>query len=141
MLLPARTDDSVAPRGSVAAPLAQISAATWLLCGLTVAGAVLRFATLGKQSFWLDEALAARELHMSFGAMLSAIAPREPNPPLFFVLAWPWAHVFGTTEAGIRSLSAVAGTALIPIAYLSGRQLVSRSAGLLAAVSSRSARS
>ena len=133
MLLPARTDDSVAPRGSVAAPLAQISAATWLLCGLTVAGAVLRFATLGKQSFWLDEALAARELHMSFGAMLSAIAPREPNPPLFFVLAWPWAHVFGTTEAGIRSLSAVAGTALIPIAYLSGRQLVSRSAGLVAA--------
>ena len=133
MLLPTRTDDAVAARGTLITSPAQIAASTWLLCGLTVIGAVLRFATLSKQSFWLDEALAARELHLSFGAMLHSIGPREPNPPLFFVLAWPWTRLFGTSEAGIRSLSAVAGTALIPIAYLSARQLVSRAAGVVAA--------
>ena len=38
--------------------------------GLTLLGAVLRFVTVSHQSFWLDEALAARELHLSFGSML-----------------------------------------------------------------------
>ena len=95
---------------------------------------MLRFATISKQSFWLDEALAVRELHLSFGSMLSSIAAKEPNPPLFFIVAWPWAKLFGTSEAGVRSLSAIAGTAVIPISYLCGRELVSKRAGLVAAV-------
>jgi 4-amino-4-deoxy-L-arabinose transferase-like glycosyltransferase len=57
----------------------------------------------------------------------------ETNPPLYFVLGWLWARVFGTGEVGLRSLSALVGTAVIPIAYLCGRELVSRRAGLLAA--------
>jgi 4-amino-4-deoxy-L-arabinose transferase-like glycosyltransferase len=110
-----------------------ISAEPWLLIGLIVLGAALRLATVGSQSLWLDEALSARELHLSFGAMLSSIGASEVNPPLFFVLAWPFVKVFGPSEAGLRSLSVLAGTALIPIAYLCGRELVSRRAGLLAA--------
>ena len=133
MLIPARTGEATVARTEPLAWIGQISPAIWLLTGLTVLGAVLRLATVSHQSFWLDEALAARELHMSFGAMLRSINHGEPNPPLFFVLAWPWAKVFGTSEAGIRSLSVLAGTALIPVAYLCGRDLVSRRAGLLAA--------
>ena len=41
--------------------------------------------------------------------------------------------MFGAGEAGLRSLSALAGTAVIPITYLCGRELVSRRAGLVAA--------
>ncbi|MFL5832208.1 MAG: glycosyltransferase family 39 protein [Solirubrobacteraceae bacterium] len=111
-----------------------MSAETALVVGFTLAGAVLRFATLSKQSFWLDEALAAREIHHSFGTMLSSIGHSEANPPLYFVVAWGWAKAFGFSEAGLRSLSAVAGTALIPLGYLCGRELVSRRAGALAAV-------
>ena len=133
MLIPARTGEAPVARTDSLAWVSQISPAVWLLAGLTVLGAVLRFATVSHQSFWLDEALAARELHLSFGAMLRSISRGEPNPPLYFVLAWPWAKLFGTSEAGIRSLSVVAGTALIPIAYLCGRELVSRRAGMLAA--------
>jgi mannosyltransferase len=133
MLLPARTGDEIAARSVPIVSPRHVSASAWLLAGLTVVGAVIRLATLSKQSFWLDEALAARELHLSFGAMLSSIGPKEPNPPLFFVLAWPWAKLFGNSEAGIRSLSAVAGTAVIPLAYMSARQLVSRPAAVAAA--------
>ena len=92
-----------------------------------------RFATLGAQSYWFDEAQAAHELHLSVRPMWSSMVGVETNPPLYFTLGWLWARVFGTGEVGLRSLSALAGTALIPIAYLCGRELVSRRAGLVAA--------
>ena len=76
---------------------------------------MLRFATLTSQSYWFDEAQAAHELHLSFGGMLGAWSSGEPNPPLYFLVAWPWARLFGTGEAGLRSLSALLGTALIPL--------------------------
>jgi 4-amino-4-deoxy-L-arabinose transferase-like glycosyltransferase len=133
MLTPARVGEALVARDEPLLSPSRIPAEVMLLAGLTLLGAVLRFATVSHQSFWLDEALAARELHLSFGSMLSAIGRGEPNPPLFFLIAWPWAKLFGTSEAGIRSLLVVAGTALIPIAYLCGRELVSRRAGMLAA--------
>jgi len=42
--------------------------------------------------------------------MLHAIPHSEATPYLYYVLAWPWTHVFGSGEVGIRSLSALAGT-------------------------------
>jgi 4-amino-4-deoxy-L-arabinose transferase-like glycosyltransferase len=113
--------------------LAGLSASTWILIAITAAGAAIRFATQTSQSYWLDEAQAAHELSLSFGQMLSAWGRAEWNPPLYLIVAWPWAKVFGTGEAGVRSLSAVFGTALIPVMYLCGRELVSRRAGLIAA--------
>jgi mannosyltransferase len=113
--------------------LGGLSAATWILIAITVAGAAIRFATLTSQSYWLDESQAAHELSLSFGHMLSAWSRAEWNPPLYLIVAWPWAKVFGTGEAGVRSLSAIFGTALIPVIYLCGRELVSRRAGLIAA--------
>jgi uncharacterized membrane protein len=105
----------------------------WILVCLTVLGAALRFSTVANQSYWFDEAQAAHEMHLSFGALLSTLGAQETSPPLFFVLGWLWAKVFGTGAAGLRSLSVIAGTAVIPIAYLCGRELVSRRAGLVAA--------
>src|SRR5207244_11332534 len=57
----------------------------------------------------------------------------EVTPPLSYVLAWPWAHVFGTQEAALRSFSALLGIAVVPVAYLAGRELVSHATGLVAA--------
>jgi uncharacterized membrane protein len=133
MLVPARSDAAVAARTSRAVRVASIPSETWLVGGLIALGAVLRFSTLGDQSYWFDEAQAAHELHLSLGPMLSAMVDKETAPPLYFVLGWVWVHVFGDGEVGLRSLSALAGTALIPIAYLCGRELVSRRAGLLTA--------
>src|SRR5204863_9249224 len=104
-----------------------------LLAGITIAGALLRFLTLDVQSYWLDEVATVNILHKGFGDMVSAIASGESTPPLYYVVAWLWAKVFGTGEVGLRSLSALFGTAAIPLAYLLGRDLVGRRTGLVAA--------
>jgi hypothetical protein len=104
----------------------------WIIGGLTVLAATLRFATLAHQSLWLDEALTANDVHLSFGAMLSTVASHEANPPLYYVLAWMWTRILGFGDAGLRSLSALWGTAVIPIAYLCARELASHRAALIA---------
>ena len=104
-----------------------------MVAGLTVLAAALRFATLTHQSLWFDEAQAVHEMRLSLGAMLHTWSANEPNPPLYFVVAWLWTHVFGAGTAGLRSLSAVIGTATVPLVYLAGREMVSRRASLLAA--------
>jgi len=98
------------------------------------AGAALRFATLDTQSLWLDEAVTARLLRMDLGAMLQAIPDSESTPPLYYLVAWLWIHVFGTGEAGMRSLSALLGTVTIAIVWALGRRLGGERAGLAAAV-------
>src|SRR5947199_10307168 len=99
--------------------------AGWALLGITAAAAALRFSTLGVQSFWHDEAVTVgRVLHPGLGATLKEIPSSEATPPLYYVLAWLWSKLFGTSEAGIRSLSALFGTVTVPGAYLVGRRLV-----------------
>ena len=93
MLIPARTGAAVRGRQESLAWLSQVRVETWLLAGVTVLAAVLRFTTLSSQSFWLDEAQAVHEVHLSFGGMLSAWSATEWNPPLYLLIAWPWAKV------------------------------------------------
>lgn len=101
---------------------------------LTALGAALRFATLDLQSFDFDEAFTVGPLlGGSFGDMLDAIPRTESSPPLYYVLAWLWTQVFGVGEVGVRSLSAVLGTALIPVTFGAARELGGRRAGLIAA--------
>jgi hypothetical protein len=96
-------------------------------------GAVLRFATLDDQSFWLDEAYTVRLLDQPLGDMLRDLPDQESAPPLYYLLAWGWGHVFGFGEVGLRSLSALVGTLLIPVAYAAGTRLAGRRAGVVAA--------
>src|SRR5207302_4100086 len=88
----------------------------WALAGLTVLAASLRFSTLGVQSFWHDEAVTVgRILRPSLFDTLKTIPSSEATPPLYYVLAWGWTKVFGLGEVGVRSLSALFGTALVPV--------------------------
>ena len=104
-----------------------------LLAGITLAGALLRFTTLNVQSYWLDEVATVNILRHGFGDMLSAVSSGESTPPFFYIVAWVWSKAFGTGEVGLRSLSALLGTATIPLVYVLGRQVAGRVTGLLAA--------
>jgi mannosyltransferase len=121
------------PNLRLRAAVGRIPADVWAVGALTLVAALIRFVTIASQSYWADEALTAYEIHLKFGAMLTAVAHYETTPPLYFIVAWAWAHVFGTGEAALHSLSALAGIAVVPIAYLCGRDLVSRRAGVIAA--------
>src|SRR4051794_6605390 len=104
-----------------------------LLAGITLAGALLRFVTLDVQSYWLDEVATVNVLRHGFGDIFSAISNGESTPPVYYVVAWFWSKLFGTGEVGLRSLSALLGTATIPVAYLLGREVANRTTGLVAA--------
>jgi mannosyltransferase len=103
------------------------------LAGLTAVGAVLRFTRLGYQGFWFDEGNTALLIHFSPGKMLGLIPQTESTPPLYYCLAWVWARIFGYGEAGLRSLSALAGVLTVPVMYAAVAKLLSRRAGLIAA--------
>ncbi|MDQ6750970.1 MAG: glycosyltransferase family 39 protein, partial [Actinomycetota bacterium] len=107
-----------------------VSSALLWLASFTVAAAVLRFSTLGVQSYWYNEAATVVLVKLGFGDMLSRIPRMEGNPPLYYVLAWVWARVFGAGEVGMRSLSALAGTAMVPAVYAAGARLGGRRTGL-----------
>lgn len=100
-----------------------------------ILGAALRFATLDLQSYRYDEAVTVgRVLHPSLFDTLSAIPGSESTPPLYYLLAWFWSRLFGTGEVGLRSLSALAGTASIAVVYLGAVALpLPRRAGAIAA--------
>jgi mannosyltransferase len=103
------------------------------VAALTALGGALRFATLDRQSFWLDELVTVSLVRRSFGDMVRTIPHSEATPYLYYVLVWPWTHLFGSSEAGIRSFSALAGTATVVAAYGAGAALLSRRVGLIAA--------
>jgi mannosyltransferase len=106
----------------------------WIVAGLTLLAALLRFATLGVQAYHHDEIVtASRVLRGSFWHAMEAVGFSESAPPLYYALAWFWTQVTGTGEFGLRSLSAVAGVATVPVAYLLGAELRGRRAGLASA--------
>lgn len=109
----------------------------WLGVAIVVA-IVVRFPTLGDQSFWRDEASTALELNGSLGHALANVREFEGMPPAYFILAWLWTRVFGLGEAGLRSMSAVFGVMTVPVAWALARELKPSAAPLaagLAAVS------
>src|SRR5215203_978124 len=103
------------------------------VAGVLFAAAVLRLPTLGLQSYWGDEAFTVTDVRKSPVDMLHRIARVESSPPLYYCLAWVWSRLFGTSEAGLRSLSALFGIGTVLVAYLAGARLFSRRAGLMAA--------
>jgi mannosyltransferase len=123
--------DSGRPRGQ-AEPLSP-----GLLAGLgalIVVAALLRFYGIGHQGFWYDEADTAQLMHFSLGEMIGLLPHSESTPPLYYCVAWVWTRVFGDGEAGLRSLSALAGVLVVPVAFAAGfRLLRSHRAALIAA--------
>ena len=97
----------------------------------------LRLYHLDAQSLWNDEgtsvALAQRDL-----ATIARHASYDIHPPLYYFLLHGWVAVAGTSEAAVRSLSMLAGVALVAGVWALARRLsgptVAALAALLAAV-------
>lgn len=103
----------------------------WSLVALAALAAAIRFSTLGLQSYRHDEAVTAgRVLAAGLGQTMHRVWTGESTPPLYYLLAWGWSHLFGVGEVGLRSLSALFGVATVPVAALAGRELVGRRTGV-----------
>ena len=127
-----RREPAVPPEASVTPKIRHRE--LWLLAGIVIVGAAIRFSTLDQQSFWLDEATTWGIVSHGLGHVLSTVPKTESTPPLYYVLVWLWAQVFGTGEVGLRSFSALCGTLTIPVMWAVGRRLASERIGLVAAL-------
>jgi mannosyltransferase len=101
---------------------------------LILLAALLRFPTLDTQSFWLDEAITVLLVDQSFGDLVADLPDVESNPPLYDVLAWAWSQAFGHGEVGLRSLSALLGTATVALIAVGGRRVLGARASLVLAL-------
>ncbi len=60
--------------------------------------------------------------------------PRDNNPPFYYLILHYWILLAGDSEFAIRVPSAIAGALAIPVIYSIGSMLLSRVAGLIAAL-------
>jgi mannosyltransferase len=103
-----------------------------LLLGILALAAGLRFYQIGAQSLWSDEGNSAALASRSLGE-ITRDASQDIHPPLYYWLLHLWTMIFGTSEAALRSLSALLGTLLVLcIAHL-GRRMHNKTVGLVAA--------
>lgn len=86
-----------------------------LLLALLAGGVALRFAGLGSRSLWLDEAYSAWFAALSWADLWLQTPAYETHPPFYYSILKAWTMLFGTSAAGLRSLSAVAGILTIPV--------------------------
>ncbi|MGN6391439.1 MAG: glycosyltransferase family 39 protein [Gemmatimonadales bacterium] len=108
----------------------------WLVLGLTLAAAVLRWnAAAASSAFWTDEAefLAITRLP-TVGAVVRFLRDQEAHPPLFYVAERLWLALAGTTDRAAVALPILCGVLLVPLAYVAGSRLFSARAGIAAAI-------
>ncbi len=103
------------------------------LVAIVLVGAALRLIGLGDEPFWLDEAHTANFTKLTVSELWSFDDPFDTvNPPGFILLMKIWTQVSRSDE-WFRLLSALAGTATIPIVYAIGLRVANRRVGLFAA--------
>ena len=82
----------------------------WTICAVAVlSGIGLRFANLGRESLWLDEGYTAWAVSNPVPEIIRIIRV-DTAPPLFYILLRGWTHLFGFSEAALRSMSALMGS-------------------------------
>ncbi len=89
---------------------------------ILILGFVLRLINLN-QSFWLDESVQALTSQAPFLNLFVELRG-DFHPPLYHLLMWCWAHLFGNSEIIMRLPSVIFGTATIYFVYLIAKHLI-----------------
>ncbi|HEX2326405.1 MAG TPA: hypothetical protein VHQ00_13485, partial [Chloroflexota bacterium] len=82
---------------------------------MTLGAFLLRVYGLHHQSYWLDEVDALAFAAQPAGALLRKLAAIGENGPLYFLLLKGWLSFSGTSEFGVRALSAMTSTVAVPL--------------------------
>ncbi len=98
-----------------------------------VAGAIVRFTDITKASIWHDEGYTMMLAPRSPAQIIAGTA-RDVHPPLYYEVLHFWMRLFGTSELGSRSLSAVCLLLAIVVGFGLAKRLFGDGAGRLAAV-------
>lgn len=104
-----------------------------LVIVLTLLAVAVRFAGLTTSPLWTDEAFSLWMARHSWGGIWDWTWRLDAHPPLYYLLLHLWL-VLGDRVVVLRALSAAAGAATIPVAYLLGRAIGGARLGLLTAL-------
>jgi len=102
------------------------------VAALTVAALFVRLLGIGDESLWLDEAYTLLFSQLPIDRVITVGGAHE-EPPLYYLLVHALMRVYDSPIAP-RLVSALAGTASVPVLYALGARLFSRSAGFVAAM-------
>ncbi len=108
--------------------------APWLVIIITLIGGLLRVLIIGNKGLWLDETFSVWVSNHSVVDMLQWIVKIDQHPPLYYLLLHYWIALKGDAPDSIRLLSALFGTATIPVIYLIGKRMSGVVMGLVAAM-------
>lgn len=110
------------------------SLAPWLLIVITLIGGVLRVFMIGNKGLRLDESFSIWLSSQSVADILHWVVKIDQHPPLYYLLLHGWIARQGDALGSVRLLSALFGTATIPVIYLIGKRMSGVATGLAAAV-------
>ncbi len=108
--------------------------APWLVLVITLIGGGLRVLYLAKNGMWLDEAFSVWLANHNVADLLQWTVRIDQHPPLYYLLLHYWIPLNGDSPYYARLLSALFGTATIPIIYLIGKRISGSVVGLAAAM-------
>jgi 4-amino-4-deoxy-L-arabinose transferase-like glycosyltransferase len=92
----------------------------------------LRLASLTLQPLWWDEGWSVYFATTDLGSLFKLTAV-DIHPPLYYMLLHLWIEFLGSSAFSIKLLSALIGTATVPLLFVTGRRLFGGASGLLAA--------
>jgi len=104
------------------------------LTGILIVGTVLRFALLGRNSIWLDEAFAALVAQLKWQDIFAFLRFFDTHPPLYYLLLKAWVSLAGVGDVALRIPSAFFSVISVALTYALMRQLSSERVSLVSAL-------
>lgn len=101
---------------------------------IALLGGFLRVLLLGTKGMWLDETFSVWMASHPIPELLQWLVKIDQHPPLYYLLLHYWISFTGEAAYDVRLLSALFGTATIPLIYLIGRRISGTVVGLAAAL-------
>lgn len=101
---------------------------------IMLAALALRLFWIDHQSLWGDEGSTWDTIRSGLPDVIERTRALDSLAPFYFVLLWIWTQVFTTSEAGLRSLSAVASAGGVGAVWLIVDRLAGGRAALIAAL-------
>lgn len=112
----------------------EIGRSRLVLFGILAVGTILRFALLGRNSLWSDEAFTVWVVRHDWWSLLSTVRTDDLHPPLYYLLTKAWVRITGVGEAALRFPSASLSLLAVLLTYALMRRISSEAVSLLSAL-------
>lgn len=115
-------------------PQERLGRTGWIwIVGIVALAAAAMLPGIGSKSLWRDEGFSVSTSLRPWRSLLHLIRHHEANAALHSVALKAWS-VFGTSEGVLRTLSALAVLAAVPVVAVLGTKLAGRKVGIVAAL-------